>query len=353
MPVYSSAHLPGIGGSSQTSATDIHCEEVPRREPAGDGAFWWVLLKRTDIATSQVRKAVARAANIAEDLVSCAGSRDRRGTCQQWFSVPVSSIDTPGVLKNIGYQGKIRTLRVIAHPKTVETVGVDLLRWRVRLKKVGGGAAYQKAKPILDHLRRYGCPNFVPRDLFGRNGEWARFGRLLARGERLPSRARDAQPGRCLWAFQHWAFNRWLARRIEDGLLADVVVGDRIRGASGQEEIVVDVERARKRVESWEASVLGPLFGADMSPVADVAAEREQALCEEVDLHPAGAARLRGGRRLMRYQPGHASVEIHGDDLVLQAELPCDAQIHVLLDEIFKPDQNDDLGDDDEADNAT
>jgi len=345
---FSSAHLPGLGAALAVRTTDMHCAEVLRRDPAGTGEHLWVLIRRTDLATTQVRKAIARAVVVDPELVSCAGSRDRRGTCEQWFSVPVKAVETPGALKNVGYQNKVRSVRVTADPKPVEAVGVDTLRWRVRLRGVGGGNAYQAAKPILDHLRRVGCPNFVPRDLFGRNGEWARWGRLLARGERLPARvASEVQPGRCLWAYQHACFNRWLAQRIDDGLLATVVAGDRLLGGKGQEEVLSDVitevEHAQRRLDSWEANVLGPLPGDQLSPVAAVAAEREQALFTALGLDATALARLRGARRPMRFQPTRCMLDIQGQDLDLQVDLPTTAHVQVIIDELGKPEDPSDV----------
>lgn len=338
MPSYSSAHIPGLGSALAVRSTDISCAEVLRRDPSGTGEHLWVLLRRTDLATSQVRKAVARAVAIDPELVSCAGSRDRRGTCEQWFSVPAAAVETPGALKNIGYQNKLRTVRVNADPKTVEVVGVENLRWRVRLRGVGGAVGYQRAKPILDHLRRTGCPNFVPRDLFGREGEWARWGRMLARGERLPGRvAAEVQPGRCLWAYQHACFNRWLAQRIDDGLLDQVVAGDRVVGARGAEELVDDVAHAQRRLDSWEANVLGPVPGEGLSPVAGIAADREAALFAALGLDAGVVARLRGTRRAMRFQPTRCQIDIHGQDLDLQVDLPVTAHLQVIIDELGKP----------------
>ena len=338
MSAYASADLPGIGAPTRILAEDLRCEEVPRRPPSGDGAHWWVQVRKTDIATGQARKAVARAAGIAEDLVACAGSRDRRGTCLQWFSVPAEAFEGPGPLRNVGYQNKLRSVKVVADPKRVDEVGVTHLRWNLRLRGVGGSEAYQKAKPILDLLRREGIPNFVPPALFGREGELARWGRLLCQDQPLPGRlGRDVTPGRCLWAFQHWLFNRWVAERLRDGCFDRAVEGDVIATRSGETTVVTDADHASRRCASWEAVVQGPLFGEGCTPAAAEALAREASILADLGLTADAIARLRGGRRALRFQPLKTTLEIEGQDLNLQADLPCEAHLQVLIDELCKP----------------
>ena len=110
-----------------------------------------------------------------------------------------------------------------------------------------------------------------------------------------------------------------------------------MRSVTGAEEVVSAVEHAQKRVTTWEAVVLGPLFGTGMSPVTGEAAERESATLLDAGLSPAQVQQLHGGRRALRVQPAKALIDFDGDDLVVNCELPEEAAITSLLDELIKP----------------
>jgi hypothetical protein len=124
---------------------------------------------------------------------------------------------------------------------------------------------------------------------------------------------------------------------MDDGLFAGAVAGDRILTGTGDEALVSDAAHASRRCESWEATVLGPLFGQGCQVVHDQAAQRELAMLSALALDPAHLHRLHGARRTLRFRPGHPILDIDGQDLTLTVELPCDAHVQVLLDELIKP----------------
>jgi tRNA(Glu) U13 pseudouridine synthase TruD len=83
--------------------------------------------------------------------------------------------------------------------------------------------------------------------------------------------------------------------------------------------------------------VLGPLFGAGMIPATGEAGERELATLLDAGLSLAQVQQLHGARRALRVQPAKAMVDLDGQDLVVQCELPEEAAITTLLDELIKP----------------
>jgi tRNA(Glu) U13 pseudouridine synthase TruD len=74
-----------------------------------------------------------------------------------------------------------------------------------------------------------------------------------------------------------------------------------------------------------------------MTPVTGEAAERESATLLDAGLSLAQVQQLHGGRRALRIQPAKALVDFDGDDLVVHCELPEEAAITTLLDELIKP----------------
>ncbi len=327
--------LPGVVANCRRA--DRSCEEVLARQPAHTGDYFWLKVEKNDLGTTQVRAAIARAVKIDPDLVSCAGQRDRHGRCVQWFSVPEGPVEHPGPLRRAGVAGKMRVLELTQSHKPVTVDTIERLRWSCTLRDGRAGEGYQRAKAIMDRLRLVGVPNYWPVNASD-DGSQAHWGRQLLAGVRLPkSVAANIGAGRCLRALQEALFDHHLASRVSDGLLNRVVLGDRLRLGSGAEDLVSDVEHAQKRIASWESVVLGPLFGTGMSRVEAIAEEREQATLLDAGLTPAQAVQLHGGRRPLRVQPAKALIDISGKDLLVECELPVEASITALLEEILKP----------------
>lgn len=331
MHVLATAHLPGIAGT----VVERRGEELLARQPGETGDHWWLLVEKHDLSTAQARAAVARAGQVPEDQVGGAGARDREGSFVQWFSVPVAAVDNPGALRGAGYRSKLKVLRVTRGHRAIGPAAVGGVRWTVRIKGGNRDGGYRKARAVLDHLRTHGLPNYVGLARFGRGGSLARYGLLLLKGQPLPARA-EAGPGACLRAAQDRLFNRWLERRVADGLLDACLPGERLRTRAGDELVADDAEHGRRRLDSWECVQLGPLFGAGMPPAAGEAAAREAALLADEGLEPAALDRLDGGRRAARVQPGKVVVDCSGDDVVLGCDLPLDAWLDTLLAELVR-----------------
>jgi tRNA pseudouridine13 synthase len=330
----SSEGLPGTGGRLAHASA----EEVLAKQPADTGDFMWVkVLKSSGLGTTQVRQALARSVNIPVELVADAGNRDRQGSFVQWFSLPMEPIENPGPIKRAGVHGKMRVLEVTYSHKPFTAACVERVRWKLQLTHANREGGYHKAKAILDHLRVQGVPNYVALSRLGPESQWARWGKLLLRGERLPAkvtRGGETTPGTCLRAFQDWLFNRWAANRVTDGLLARSILGDRLRSRTGNEDLVTDPTHADKRIATWEATVLGPLVGLGMSPVADEAAAREAAVLAETEI--TAVERLQGDRRALRFQPQKTVLDLEREDLIVTCEIPPEANVLGLVDEILK-----------------
>jgi tRNA(Glu) U13 pseudouridine synthase TruD len=103
---------------------------------------------------------------------------------------------------------------------------------------------------------------------------------------------------------------------------------------------VTDPEHAGKRCESWEASIMGPLFGKGCSAASDEALQREDAMLADIPCERSSLGRLFGARRALRVRPGRPILDIDGQDLTLVFELPCDAYVQVVLDELIKPEMS-------------
>jgi tRNA pseudouridine13 synthase len=333
------ADLPGC--EARCSAKERSAEEVLAKQPAGTGPFYWLKVEKDGLSTQQTRAAIARSVNLATELVGFAGNRDRQGRCIQWFSVPSDPVDHPGPLRRAGTQGKMKVLELTSSHKPVTAEVIERLRWRLVLNGAVAADGYRRARAVMDRLRKLGCANYFPIARFGDEGSLAKWGRMLLAGKRLPGAVKAAgiDESRCLRACQEQLFDRYLSARVSDGLLATCISGDVLRTAQGGDGLVSDPAHAQKRLDSFEAVPLGPLFGAGMLPAAGDAAAREAAVLASGTLEPAALSQLRGDRRAIRVQPAKVTVDIVGGDVVVSCELPVDTYVTVLIDELLKPER--------------
>ena len=149
-----------------------------------------------------------------------------------------------------------------------------------------------------------GLPNFFGAQRFGDDGTNAELGRAILSGSSDPA-VRRASRDRflrrlALSAWQSLLFNRWLAERMADGLLARALPGDAMKKLdSGGVFTCEDPAADQPRVDRFEISPAGPMFGHALPPLAGEAGEREARVLAQDGLTrrptwPGAAARPRG-----------------------------------------------------------
>jgi tRNA pseudouridine13 synthase len=144
-------------------------------------------------------------------------------------------------------------------------------------------------------------------------------------------------------ALQSWLFNRWLAARVSERLYALPVLGDLLRKEdTGGLFINEDDTEALRRMQAWEVSATGPMFGASMRRAQGEAAAREQVVFDSSGLTEAmfaAHAKLgEGTRRAARVRLSECEVERTELGLRLRFELPAGAYATTVLREVMKPD---------------
>lgn len=335
------AELPGINCTRHWDAA-IACEEVLRRRPEG-GDFWWLKVRSNAVSPHRVALAIARAASIEIDHVAHAGPRERRAQCDHWFSVPKAEVEHPACFRNAGYQRRLKVLEVREGARPIGPREVLAMQWQLRFAGGSADEGYDRAKAILDSLRRTGCPNYI----LGQHSsaQLAKWGKLLAQGKDLPRRVREKgeSPKRMLLVYRDQLFNTWIAQRIASDVFSAPLAGDVMEIGCNRPTwerdtmIVTDPESMRGRMDSWEAVPLGPLFGADMPESQDDARACELAACTEQGVKEQAFSRLAGARRALRFRPAELAVDIAGKDLTVQCQLPVSVRIAPLVEELLKP----------------
>jgi len=201
-----------------------------------------------------------------------------------------------------------------------------------------------RARAAAAALAEGGLPNFFGPQRFGKDGRNAAVGRALLRGERTPEAGRAARDRflrrLSLSAYQSLLFNRWLAERIADGLFARALAGDAMKkldsgGVFTCEDPAVD----QPRVERFEISPAGPMFGHSLPSLAGEAGEREARILAQDGLTAAdlvrGGGETEGTRRAARIP---VAVELEDVDGGYRAsfDLPRGSYATVVMGELTK-----------------
>ncbi|MFL5300963.1 MAG: tRNA pseudouridine(13) synthase TruD, partial [Anaeromyxobacteraceae bacterium] len=181
---------------------------------------------------------------------------------------------------------------------------------------------------------------------FGAAGKNADTGRALLLGLPDPEARRAARDRflrrLVLSAWQARVFNRWLAERLQDGLLATALLGDVLKKLeSGGVFTCVDPAADAPRVAAFEVSPAGPMFGHKLKPAEGDALAREARLLEAEGVAPADLARgggeTEGTRRAGRLPVAIALAPVDGG-YTASFELPKGSYATVVLGELTKAD---------------
>jgi len=342
---YVTSDLPGFGGLLRTVPEDFVVVEVPSYEPCGEGEHLYLEVTKTDLTTPAVAGALARALGVPPSEIGYAGLKDRRAVTTQRVSIPASAdpdrlVDLPFAFRILGrHTNKIRRGHLAGN------------RFRVRIRQADP-AWPERARDVAMGLRRRGWANFYGPQRFGLEGRNARAGENGVRTGKLfgPMWRRWLMVS----AFQSELFNRYLAERLAQGLFATVLEGDVCgRLPRGGVFVAEDPAAEQARLDRFEISPMGPIFGYKMMAAKGPAQEREQALLDEVNLRLEDFRRVKaeGSRRRFRMEPGDLTIDTVEGDPVLTFELPSGSYATVLLGEFMKtPPATDEAEEADDAD---
>jgi tRNA pseudouridine13 synthase len=330
------AAIPGCGGAFKATPEDFVVEEVPAYEPDGapDGEHLFVWLEKRGHSTQEVAKALARHCGVADREVSWAGLKDRQAVTRQYLSLPARKAEA--LVDGFAMEG-VKVLRHARHRNKLKTGHLAGNRFELEVRGVRDAGALEASLALL---RSGGVPNFYGEQRFGAGASNAARGKqlLMAGG-----RHRDRFERKLfLSAYQAELFNRVLAVRLERGLFARALGGDVLKKhESGGEFVCEDPSVDQPRVDSFEVSPTGPMFGPEMRrPAGEALALEEELLAAEgvtLDTFAAGGDEARGTRRLLRI-PLAVTCELVGEDARLAFSLPPGSYATVVLRELLKRD---------------
>jgi len=330
------AGLPGSGGTLKETPEDFRVDEIPAYPPSGEGPHLWLQVEKRGRTTRDVVREAARLLGVQERDVGVAGLKDRHAVTVQWLSFPVARSPDATSIGGDGW----RVLAASRHGNKLRTGHSRGNRFSIVVR----GGDLSAARAAAEALSARGLPNFFGAQRFGADGTNADLGRAILRGS-SDAEVRRASRDRflrrlALSAWQSLLFNRWLAERMADGLFARALAGDAMKKLDSGGLFTCDDPAAdQPRVERFEISPAGPMFGHALRLAGGEAGEREARVLAADGLSAADLARgggeAEGTRRAARIPVTVTLDELEGGYRA-GFELPRGSYATVVMGELTK-----------------
>jgi len=330
--------LSGIGGRMKVFPEDFQVAERPLYLPCGQGEHLYIKVTKRLLSTPDLIRRISSTIGVKVQGIGSAGLKDARAVTTQMLSLHHV---TPDQLARLKTDEQILSIEVLGYHRNRLRPGHHAgNRFDLVVRDVADHAA-ETVPAVLQMLQSRGVPNYFGHQRQGRDGGNYRIGAML-----LTDAARRAKMSRAkrMWyinACQSSVFNRILARRIEN--LDQVMVGDwAMKTDNGACFLVEDAEREQPRVNRFEISPTGILFGARVSWAEGEPGEIEKTAVAESGATPeilvenAKICGLRGERRALRIPLNELDWAIANGTLTISFTLPPGAYATEVLRELMK-----------------
>ena len=327
----------GIGGQLKRAPEDFVVEEVPLYEASGEGSHVFLYVEKRDLSTPFLVTKIADALAINPNHIGVAGRKDRFAVTRQYLSLPDEDYEDDRLL-NLEIEGG-KVLSCQRHSNKLKTGHLKANRFDIIVRDVTDDA-YAIAQETAGQLEQHGFANWYGEQRFGNQDDTDDFGFRLLRGVK-PGRVSKTKLRFALSAAQSRMFNDWLADRMEDGLVDQVIEGDVMQFQTTRATFMAeDLATEQKRFDDGEIVPTGPIFGPKMVVAEGVAGEREAAILARFELDIEAFSQYRkltaGTRRRMMIHSTDFSVEPIEGGLRFKFELPSGVYATTLLDEFMK-----------------
>ena len=419
-PVYLTSDLPGVGGVLKQRPEDFLVEEQPLYEPCGEGEHMFLFIEKAGMTTIDAARVIGKAFRVSRRDVGYAGLKDKHAITRQHFSVyRTDSDDDARAVEQIEHHPKLTVHWAQRHTNKLKRGHHAGNRFSIRIREVNA-TLVMRAKRVLDRLAASGFPNSLGEQRFGYRHNGHLLGRMLLLGQWQDfldealghSHDADSEPlrlgreayrrGDIVGALEHWpkvlrfdrqaldalrqgrdaegavasidvaqrkmlvsatqsaAFNRVVARRIEEGTFDRLLPGDLAWKHDNGSVFPVDEATAAMdnapdgRVATLDVSPSGPMWGVDMTRAGGEVDAMELAALEAEGLtieqlagvESEACPGVSGSRRPMRVPliapEIDAGIDEHGGYIRVAFELPKGAFATVALGEIMKNEAADD-----------
>ncbi len=321
-----------VRGTLKTHPEDFYVEEIPAYAPSGQGGHLFVHIEKRGLTTRQAIERLARACGADARHAGSAGMKDRHAVTRQWLSF--ESADPARLAE--AEDDQLTILTTASNETKLRTGHLQGNRFRLRVRDVEAAAI----GPTVEAAARLaeGVPNYFGSQRFGREGnnvETAR--RWLVEGGRAP-RARFKRK-LMVSSLQSGAFNEVLRRRVLAGTVHAPMAGDVMQTVRRGLFTDDDLALLQERLDRWEISPTGPMFGSDMRrPTSDaetLEAEIEATFGFNAEVYGRMGKLGRGTRRVLRIRPLDLHCQAEEDGFTIAFQLPPGAYATVVMRELL------------------
>jgi len=411
-PRYLTAEFPGIGGTLKVRPEDFLVEEIPLYNPAGEGEHIFLFIEKRELTTLQLRDALAKHFKVQRNCIGHAGLKDKQAISRQVISIhtpgkkpedfPSFIHDRARVLwadlhTNKLKRGHLSGNRFSIKVREVEPLAVRAAKGSLELLASHGAPnrigqqrfgflhnnhlvgremilgnweevinlilSPNPDAPLSSADARNAFSAGQYRDAFDLMPKVFKIERNLLRAlsnEHSPEKAMKAidptAAGFFISAFQSAVFNLVLNQRIDSGNINQLVEGDLAFVMKNRSTFLVDSDelssvetRLNERVESFELSSTGPMWGTSMDRTSGTIDQIELDALRIAGLDPSDLERcetrsgypmIGGDRRPMRIPVIDPEIEggidEHGAYIRCAFELGRGSFATTVMDEIMK-----------------
>lgn len=284
----------------------------------GEGEHHFYYIEKHNATTDQIARQLAKALRIPANAVSYSGRKDKVALTRQWFCA-----HRPGkALVDAPELAQARVLEASLHNRKLKTGSHRSNRFAVQLRGDLDEGWQQRWQQLKDH----GAANYFGEQRFG-----------IANLDKASAwfagdyKAKRYEQGMLLSAVRSQLFNEYLAARLSQHSMLDVMVGDvMLLGTSRSGFVVTEAQLAdaKARVSQQDIHPSGPMFGvaSGLQPTDESLALEQSVL----DKHPRWQQGLIGkevkaARRSLRMLLTDASMVQNEQGVLFQFSLPAGA----------------------------
>ena len=306
---------------------DFQVWEVPAYAPSGEGTHLLVHFRKRGLTTKEAVRSIARALGTDAKRAGVAGHKDKHAVTAQWVSFEGACRDAA---RGLALEG-IEVLDADHHPHKIRTGHLKANSFDIVVRGEAGLAEHLRC--AAGDWQAQGYPNYYGPQRMGAGEALERARLWIASGGRHRTRRQD---GKWLMSvLQSELFNRWLDKRVELGI-GRALPGDLFRKEdTGGLFTEADQAKCQRRMDDFEITPTGPMFGAKMRDPAGEALELEAHTLADAELTREHFKPLskygRGTRRPMRVRPRDVAVQAHPAGARIRFTLPSGSYATSLL----------------------
>ena len=167
----------GIGGRIKVRPEDFQVEEIPWRDPTGEGNHLHVLLEKTATSHGELMSVVAKAFGCDSRDVGYAGMKDKAAVTRQWISVPAHLEEAASHLNH----ERVRLLGTIRSDRALRRGDLRGNRFVIKIREIDPLKTPAVGR-MLECIEEEGLPAFYGPQRFGYRQNNHRLGAALLSG---------------------------------------------------------------------------------------------------------------------------------------------------------------------------